>query len=59
MPIVEYTCPECKHTFDEIVLSREDITEEFDCPVCDAKAIKKDFPSSHGFNATDLARARN
>ena len=59
MPIVEYECPKCGHKFDEIVLSRENITEEFTCPECGEQARKKDFPSSHGFNATDLARARN
>ena len=59
MPIVEYGCPKCNKEFDEIVLSRENITEEFTCPKCGEKAQKKDFPSSHSFNATDLARARN
>ena len=59
MPIVEYVCTKCGEKFDEIILSRENITEEFDCPKCGEKAIKKDFPSTHGFNATDLARSRN
>lgn len=59
MPIVEYKCPKCEKEFDEIVLSRENITDEFPCPKCGEKAKKKDFPSKHGFNATDLARARN
>ncbi len=59
MPIVEYVCKECGEKFDEIILSRKDITKEFDCPKCGEKATKKDFPSIHGFNATDLARARN
>ena len=59
MPIVEYTCTKCGKSFEEIVLSRSNITDEFACPACGEKAKKKDFPSSHGFNATDLARARN
>jgi putative FmdB family regulatory protein len=37
MPIYNYSCPKCKHSFDELV---KDQKEKVACPRCKAKAKK-------------------
>ena len=58
MPIVEYKCEHCENEFDEIVLSFSNVENELKCPKCEKTAVKRDFPSSHGFNGTYLANCR-
>jgi len=57
MPIVEYEC-DCGNNFDEIVLSFSNVTDTYKCPKCGKEAQRRRVPSSHGFNAQDLKRAR-
>ncbi|HXV79010.1 MAG TPA: zinc ribbon domain-containing protein [Candidatus Binatia bacterium] len=38
MPIYEYTCQECHHSFERIVLSTR---EKISCPKCASGAVQK------------------
>jgi putative FmdB family regulatory protein len=38
MPIYEYRCRQCHHTFENIVLS---IREKISCPKCQSSAVEK------------------
>ncbi len=41
MPIFEYTCPNCGHVFEKLVLRR---TEELpECPQCGGKRVEQIF----------------
>ena len=39
MPIFEYVCEECNHSFEQLVVKPEDFLEE--CPKCHSKNVKK------------------
>ncbi|HTN70457.1 MAG TPA: zinc ribbon domain-containing protein [Methylomirabilota bacterium] len=38
MPIFEYSCRRCHHTFEQLVLSTR---EKVSCPKCDSSAVGK------------------
>jgi putative FmdB family regulatory protein len=40
MPIYEYNCEVCKHTFEELILNKKD-EENLCCPKCGSKDIDK------------------
>ena len=39
MPIFEYQCQKCEHTFEELVLG--DKQPELKCPSCNSRKVKK------------------
>ena len=40
MPIFEYTCPNCGHSFEKLVLSSKR-QSELSCPKCGSKEVQK------------------
>ncbi|HXG50449.1 MAG TPA: FmdB family zinc ribbon protein [candidate division Zixibacteria bacterium] len=38
MPIYEYACRRCGHSFEQVVLSK---SEQIRCPKCDSRSITK------------------
>jgi putative FmdB family regulatory protein len=56
MPIFEYNCRRCHHSFEQIVLSK---SEKARCPKCESGAVEKQFSvfSSPGSRAAASASA--
>ncbi len=44
MPIYEFTCPKCGHTFDELLPSSRS-GDSVPCPSCKAKGAKRNITS--------------
>jgi putative FmdB family regulatory protein len=38
MPLYEYICPHCEHTFEELVFGSDAAVE---CPKCQAKSVER------------------
>ena len=56
MPIYEYECENCGHTFQELYMSPEDRPSEMVCPECDSSDVHQIFspPTVHSGEATDV-----
>lgn len=56
MPIYEYDCDSCGHTFQRIYMSPEDRPAEMTCPECDSTDVHQVFspPTVHSGEATDV-----
>ena len=37
MPLFEYICPDCQHTFEELVFGEEVV----ECPECEGKRVER------------------
>ena len=56
MPIYEYECETCGHTFQRLYMSPEDRPEEIVCPECEGSEVHQVFspPTVHSGEATDV-----
>lgn len=55
MPIFEYLCRDCQHTFSFLVLSQKD-ADELACPKCKSRSLEKLMSASNvGASATSSA----
>lgn len=65
MPIYEFTCESCQHTFEELVLSR---SEKIACPKCGTSKVERamsvfshssggSYRSSAGSSCTSCSKA--
>jgi putative FmdB family regulatory protein len=55
MPIFEYTCANCGHHFEKLILSTKR-ARELRCPECDSQQVRKEI-SLFGTSSTGAARA--
>ena len=56
MPIYEYECENCGHTFERLYMSPEERPAEITCPECQSSEVHQVFspPTVHSGEATDV-----
>lgn len=57
MPLYEYTCRKCVHTFEALVMGPQD--EDVRCPACDGTEIDRGFGLPARGKVLDTAPATN
>lgn len=45
MPLYEFTCRKCGHTFEELMSMAEASAGKVTCPACKSRTVDKDFSS--------------
>ena len=57
MPLYEYTCQECRHTFEALVFNGDEVQ----CPECEASRVERllSLPAKPGHTPTALPMGCN
>jgi putative FmdB family regulatory protein len=42
MPVYEYICKDCQHTFEAVLTLKEHENTEVHCPKCDSRNVEQD-----------------